>query len=207
MKREEKKRRTRNQLVEAAMACFSEYGYEGTTVEAITQRAGVAKGTFFNYFETKGDVLRYVGAVQEEWMLEEIRRIEANPGDSIIDALMELMVKTATRLPLSRPLVRAMFQATLQTPEETATQVGYFHRVGLALIPLCEQGQARGELTRRMPARHIAGLIMQTYSGILLMWALVPQPDEIEPLVRHTYDALFNGLRNPSSHRTNADHE
>lgn len=183
------------------MACFSEYGYEGTTVEAITQRAGVAKGTFFNYFETKGDVLRYVGAVQEEWMLQEIRRIEADPGDSIIDALMELMVATATRLPLSRPLVRAMFQATLQTPEESDTQVGYFHRVGLALIPLCERGQARGELTQRMPARHIAGLIMQTYSGILLMWALVPTPDKMEPLVRHTYDALFNGLRNPSHNR------
>lgn len=198
MKRDERRRLTRARLVEAAMICFSEDGFEKTTVEAITQRAGVAKGTFFNYFETKGDVLLHVGAIQEEWMLEAIRRIEADPGDSIVEALIELMVATATRLPLSRPLVRAMFQATLQTPDQCDTQVGYFHRVGLALISLCERGQAAGELTPRIPARQMAGLIMQTYSGILLSWALLSQPAEIEQLVRYTYDALFHGLRNSS---------
>lgn len=195
MKRDEKKRLTQARLVEAAMVCFSEDGYEGTTVEAITKRAGVAKGTFFNYFETKADVLLYVGAIQEDWMLEQIQRIESDPGDSVLDSLMELMVATATRLPLSRPLVRAMFQATLQTPEESDIQVNYFTRVALALIPLFEKGQARGELTQRMSAYQMAGLIMQTYSGILLTWALAPEPAEIEHLVRQTYEGLFYGLK------------
>lgn len=198
MKRQEKKRLTQARLVEAALHCFSEDGYEATTVEAITRRAGVAKGTFFNYFRTKADVLLHVGAVQEEWMLQQIDQIDRPRVDSIVDTLIELMVATATRLPLSRPLVRAMFQATLQTPEESDTQVSHFARVGMALIPLCELGQRRQELTTRLSAYEIASLIMQTYSSILLTWALTTDPDSLEHLVRRTYDALFHGL----SHNT-----
>lgn len=195
MKREEKKRRTRARLVEAALACFSEDGYEGATVEGITKRAGVAKGTFFNYFHSKGDVLLQVGAVQEEWMLEQIERIQPESCDSLVDALIELMVATATRLPLSRPLVRAMFQATLQTPSESEAQVRHFARVGAALIPLCEIGQSRGELTQRVTAHEIAGLVMQAYSGALLTWALTTSPVSLGYLVRVTFEALFHGLR------------
>jgi len=43
-------------LEEAAFELFLEQGYAGTTVEEITQRAGVSRNTFFNYFGTKSDV-------------------------------------------------------------------------------------------------------------------------------------------------------
>ena len=37
-----------------ALALFRDQGYEATTIEQITERADVAKGTFFNYFPSKG---------------------------------------------------------------------------------------------------------------------------------------------------------
>ena len=36
-------------------------GISKTTVSQITHEAGVAKGTFFNYFKTKEEVLHYLG--------------------------------------------------------------------------------------------------------------------------------------------------
>jgi AcrR family transcriptional regulator len=48
---------SREMLEEAAFELFSENGYAGTTVEQITQRAGVSRNTFFNYFRIKSDVL------------------------------------------------------------------------------------------------------------------------------------------------------
>ena len=44
-------------VVAAAFALFAANGYESTTVEAITQRAGVARRTFFRYFRSKDDVI------------------------------------------------------------------------------------------------------------------------------------------------------
>lgn len=43
-------------LEDAAFELFLENGYAGTTVEQITQRAGVSRNTFFNYFGAKSDV-------------------------------------------------------------------------------------------------------------------------------------------------------
>jgi AcrR family transcriptional regulator len=44
-------------LEEAAAELFLEQGYDRTTIDQIAARAGVARTTFFNYFETKGDLL------------------------------------------------------------------------------------------------------------------------------------------------------
>ncbi|TQM61300.1 TetR/AcrR family transcriptional regulator [Klugiella xanthotipulae] len=47
---------SRDVLEDAACELFIEKGYAGTTIDHITQRAGVSRGTFFNYFTAKGDV-------------------------------------------------------------------------------------------------------------------------------------------------------
>lgn len=195
MRRDQQKRVNRARLMEAALACFSAQGYERTTIEEITRRAGLAKGTFFNYFRTKADVLLQVGAVQEEWMVDEIARIEREGDRPVAEAVTHLMVAAATRFPLTRPLLRAMHRAALETPEESEAQVRHFAQVGMALIPLCERGQATGELTRNISARAIAGLIMQSYSGALTTWALTSEPESLGDLVRRTFTYLFDGLK------------
>lgn len=48
----------RQAIYEASVALFRERSYASTTVDEIVARAGVAKGTFFNFFPTKLDVLK-----------------------------------------------------------------------------------------------------------------------------------------------------
>jgi AcrR family transcriptional regulator len=40
-------------ILDAALAVFRERGYEGTTIPAIAERAGIAQGTVYNYFPSK----------------------------------------------------------------------------------------------------------------------------------------------------------
>lgn len=49
--------RRRRQILEAAVAVFSEAGYEGATVRAIAERAGLAEGTLYLYFPSKRHLL------------------------------------------------------------------------------------------------------------------------------------------------------
>jgi AcrR family transcriptional regulator len=44
-------------LEEAACELFLEQGYSATSVAQVTMRAGVSRSTFFNYFDTKSDLL------------------------------------------------------------------------------------------------------------------------------------------------------
>jgi AcrR family transcriptional regulator len=53
-------RRTRAALLTAAREVFEENGYLSTRVVDITQRAGVASGTFYTYFDSKEEVFREV---------------------------------------------------------------------------------------------------------------------------------------------------
>ncbi len=55
--RAEKAEATRNALFEAAIEVVGEHGYAGTSIARITERAGVAQGTFYNYFESRQDLL------------------------------------------------------------------------------------------------------------------------------------------------------
>jgi AcrR family transcriptional regulator len=52
-----KARRTRNQLLQAAYAQFSETGYRDTKVADICARAGTSVGTFYQYFRSRADVM------------------------------------------------------------------------------------------------------------------------------------------------------
>jgi AcrR family transcriptional regulator len=55
--RGEKGERLREALFRAAAEVVGEVGYANASVSAITSRAGVAQGTFYNYFETRQDLL------------------------------------------------------------------------------------------------------------------------------------------------------
>jgi AcrR family transcriptional regulator len=69
---------TRAAILDAALACFVESGYEQTTIAAIRQRSGVSNGALFHHFPTKeaiADAL-YVEAMAsfQEGLWELLRR-------------------------------------------------------------------------------------------------------------------------------------
>lgn len=56
--RSEKAAATRRRILDAAQRLFSEYGYAGTTMQAIADGAEVAVQTVYFVFHTKGELLR-----------------------------------------------------------------------------------------------------------------------------------------------------
>jgi AcrR family transcriptional regulator len=56
-RRQRKKQRTRDALIEAAMDLFDAKGYDGTAVHEITDAVDVSERTFFRYFASKEDLV------------------------------------------------------------------------------------------------------------------------------------------------------
>jgi AcrR family transcriptional regulator len=69
-------RRTREKLLHAAEAEFGESGFADTSIASITQRAGVALGTFYVYFESKEEIFRalvsHMGQLTRQWIGERV---------------------------------------------------------------------------------------------------------------------------------------
>ncbi len=76
---------SRGRLQEAALALYSERGFDQTTAAEIAARAGVTERTFFRHFADKREVLFGGSAILRERILEGV--IAAPTGDGPLDAV------------------------------------------------------------------------------------------------------------------------
>ncbi|MCB1303402.1 MAG: TetR/AcrR family transcriptional regulator [Leptospiraceae bacterium] len=58
--REQQKATNRQSIAQAALETFIEIGYEACTIRDIVRYSGLSPGTFYNYFESKEDVLDFI---------------------------------------------------------------------------------------------------------------------------------------------------
>lgn len=82
--RAERGQRIRQALFDAAAAIVGEHGYQGASISLITQRAGVAQGTFYNHFESRQDILDQLLPTLGQAMMAHIRQC-ASPGKTVLE--------------------------------------------------------------------------------------------------------------------------
>lgn len=90
--RESKKEEKKERLLKESLDLFIDKGFDHTSIEDITVKAGVAKGTFYNFFEKKEDVLLYY---LDRELVKSRHEIQQKIGEmhTIVDKL-ELLIVT-----------------------------------------------------------------------------------------------------------------
>ncbi len=87
--RESKKDQRRLALIAAGMQLFVEQSFAKTTIDQITGKAGFAKGTFYNYFTTKEDLLVSALQLTQDQDLEQTRRFVMEAG-TVVERLQRV---------------------------------------------------------------------------------------------------------------------
>lgn len=77
-RREKKRDRHRQEIMEAAEKLFLSQGYEKTTMKEIADKALYAKGTIYNYFESKGELYLAIGIKAYELIIEYTKKFVEN---------------------------------------------------------------------------------------------------------------------------------
>lgn len=81
----------RTEILSAAEELFKNQGYVNTTVEAIIQQVGVAKGTFYYYFKSKEDILDALVHAMVDQFREDYKKIADNPKLSAMDKMRQML--------------------------------------------------------------------------------------------------------------------
>ncbi|RKT83945.1 DNA-binding transcriptional regulator, AcrR family [Saccharopolyspora antimicrobica] len=96
--RERKKQRTRQALIDTALAKFTEQGFDGTTLDELCEAVEVSKTTFFRYFGGKEDVA--LAPVEDMWTAFVADLGSREPGSrSLVEVLQESLLSALSGMP------------------------------------------------------------------------------------------------------------
>ncbi|MFJ9829587.1 TetR family transcriptional regulator [Streptomyces sp. NPDC101160] len=147
MVKQERAVRTRQALVRAAAEEFDRYGYDGTSLAAISKVAGVSIGAVTFHFPTKvhlADAVQLEGRAVTLAALERLAAEQMTPLRMVIDLTLEL-----TRLMEQEPTVRCAIRLSRERPGTEAWSDAWLPMVRGLLDRAYENGQLR---TDALPA-------------------------------------------------------
>lgn len=179
----------RQRLYDAALSRFRADGYDDTSVAAICKEAGVAKGTFFNHFPSKADILAiWYGDAMDK---AEKARSTGHPA-SFRAALVEwplIAVKLAAEEPeLWRAKhAHAPLSREIQTAETNADNV-----VRENTLALLETVRADGLLREVYDLPAIVELYLATSTGTIREWLNTGGHFDLADTLRSRIDTLVD---------------
>jgi AcrR family transcriptional regulator len=185
------------ELLEAARQVFTKKGYHAATVDDITRAAGVAKGTFYLYFNEKRAI--FIELIQHFFdMLAEIGRSVAQDVHSPADYFAQ--VEHAARglaalFAEKRDLVRLVYRESMGLDEELERMVrDFYHRmaeVEAENIRLgVELGLFRGDVDPVVAAYAHIGLVERVLLGAVFDRGFPVVADLVQQLMILAYSGL-----------------
>jgi AcrR family transcriptional regulator len=117
--RERQKADRERRILEAATGLFREVGYDAARIEDIAERAEVSVGTFYNYYQNKGDILLATVGMEVEEVLSAGEAIVADPPGDVAEALRQLINQyyDHSLVYLSKEMWRTAMAISIQQPE------------------------------------------------------------------------------------------
>lgn len=188
----------REQILEAAMACFSENGFHQTGMADIVSRSGMSHGAVYLYFPSKEDIIEALAddRHQREALLNSVAEQASNP----IEALRALIRAYARWLadPAGEPRRRVGINGWAEAlrSQRVHARVVEGIRIPHAIIAgLVERAQRMQLLPDDLSADAIARSLIALFQGFVLQAAWKEQID-VDACVA-VVDRMLQGLQPP----------
>jgi AcrR family transcriptional regulator len=166
---ERAKQERRRQILSAAKAVFADAGYHGASIHAIIERAQIARGTFYLYFESKAAVFDSILDQAMSDLRARLHRIEVDDPAARPPQvqLREQVVATLEYIVNDRPLATLLLSAG-HTPDVDASERLdlFFTEVRDMLRRALETGMEIG-LVRKCQPELVASAMLGMIRGVI----------------------------------------
>ncbi|WP_156756983.1 TetR/AcrR family transcriptional regulator [Actinokineospora pegani] len=148
-------------LLTAAATLFTERGYDGTSMEHLSQRLGITKSAIYHHVPSKQELLRLAVDRALDGLFEEVERVAAVEGPAI-DRL-EQLVRGSVRVLVERlPYVTLLLRVRGNTEPERAALARrreFDHIVAALVARAAEEGDLRPDVDPATATRLLFGMV------------------------------------------------
>lgn len=181
----------RDAIYQSALTLFREKGFARTSVDDVVAAAGVAKGTFFNFFPTKLDVMKdYYAAIDLEVARCRDRMDPAKP----LEAMRAYAAEVEAILLREGDLMLDLLQLTLadaamrrMDEDSGAADVDGFATYLSAI-------QTLGCVAQTIDPVRTSAALVDLWAGAVRVWLAHPVAGVLQEQFGWRVDLLFHGL-------------
>lgn len=182
VKSEEEPRRIRKKaaahklIVATAIELFSRHGFESVTVEHIADVADVGKGTIYNYFQTKEDIVVAFMVEKEKSVQARLSHMTTMPGS--LASVLEKYILYQFRLkqPFHRFVRVFMGQMFHRTEHFIPYMLEMQNAIDLNLEKLFRSLQQRGLMRTDIAIPTLVTVFKTMHLGLTALWAVEGPP-------------------------------
>lgn len=192
------KEKMRHDIMEAAMSVFADKGYHAASVKDVADAAGLAKGTFYIYFESKDAMTvaivdRHFAAITEQITGGAL----SDTLDDFLEELRETMDVSADQASFHRVFFE-VFGPSFASDEFTGHIARFFDRVGARYAEQIAYLQKRGEIADHYNGTSIGRVLASMLDGVVLHRGLFGiSQRRHQRMTKEAVAMLGSGLRHP----------
>ena len=191
--------KTKRNILESATRLFEKYDFTSVTVDAIVEAAGVSKGTFYIYFESKDELIAnilsdYVTIVDSDY---KNHLSSITPGTKADDIMLSLIAKISDVLvnTIGRDNMSLIYKLQLDKTFNTNSIKGYNRDLYQIISDVIQLGLNQGIFNTEIPLQTITNHFVMAIRGISYEWCIrYPNFDLKEEALLH-FQLLLKGIQ------------
>ncbi len=181
----DEERGTRARIMDAAEELVLQHGLAGTTVDAMVERAGITKGTFFYHFDTKGDLARALveryDTHDEDLMRQHMAEAEGRSDDPLEQVLVFVGLFEEQMRELTEPYPGCLFASYCYQNQMFDQDTAETVREGLLRWRRWVGGKLREAARKHPPRREIdaedlADMLTAIFEGSFILSKTLSEP-------------------------------
>jgi AcrR family transcriptional regulator len=186
------KGRKKKRIIKAALYLFNKYGLENITVEDITLKANVGKGTFYSFFKTKGDVLVHYMNSELNRSIEEFE-LQFSPSKPFLSQIELLFSSFMKHLFSNKHLAMIMFKERfIAWGKGNENEL----KVEKALEKIVENSKNRKEIDVRIDTKFLAQMLHGICTMYMTFWlnGALESKTALFSQIKNAITVIMNGV-------------
>ena len=188
-KREQKKLLAKNTIMETAIEQFIKQGVQATSIADIMKAAHMGLGTFYNYFESKDELLHCLLDNLAVQLHQRLQQLVAEQ-ESKAEILRQMILMTA-KLVDSNKYVLPLFLSAGARSEHTAHGPAFMDM----FLRLVQEGQASGEFRQDVSAEIITEMFHSLFQAAAFSSLPLSFEENIAMKLRLIIDGICVGAK------------